>query len=528
MFSSIADLPNETLLIIFSYLGSHCFLNTSQVCKRWRQLTRIGHVLASHIKSHILEPGREDGFLDLLANEHSDYNIYNFYQYLLRQKSIGLEFFLKYHIDGSEWLRRHPHFECSTHSNDGKTYVVMYRDPRTLPFPVRTIRVYQFKLERLRLAYSFVLATSTDRRATKVVLSRDCQSLAIAYQIGYVEVYKLSALDDEPQIKSHFPTPDPPELTCVFAKQYPSSIHSLAISCKAEMLVLGSQRLGGLLAIDLKTGTELDLPHYRLDLEVALEAQDRALLLRGWHETIVIRSLAVDDDDEGDRESVWEYFHALIMIHESCYVPLEKAVAVQGGQYFVGIRTVDGTGGQGAGGRHQLKLVYDQADGDFRWPNKEIETDDNDDEELGNDDSVGKVLVDLPNSNPNMYRFIISESTSKMLVAWQHSVRLISLNDEWMKALTKHGITDPPATDKTFENCRQKIIEKELEQSQAPCLSRKFPFNLWTQHIEDIWFIEEDAVVVEYSDNICVFKISNQPERAKCMMFNNIGEVVDA
>ncbi|KAK9487192.1 hypothetical protein V1527DRAFT_460868 [Lipomyces starkeyi] len=356
---TIHDFPDEIILAVFSRLGSHCFLNVSQVCSRWYQLARVDHILARHIRNHLCETLQEQEYLDIIRNDEivSTESTswpksairgswpYYLYLYMLRRKLVAMELYPKYRINCSDMTRAHPHFECSTFSADGTLYVAVYRDARTLPTPLRIIRVYNLAESFPRLSHSFVFTADTDRAATDVVLSRDVQALAIAFNIGYVEVYKLRlagykcAFTESPnQSPTSTPEEDMALSICerVYSKQFPSSIHSLAVSSGIEMLVLGCRRLGGLTIINLSSGVELDVPHYRLDLEIGLQAKDEALCLRGWNETIVMRSF--DEEAWGEKENIWSYFEEVLTNMESTCVQLEEAVSLARMHFFVGTK----------------------------------------------------------------------------------------------------------------------------------------------------------------------------------------------
>ncbi|KAK9247456.1 hypothetical protein V1506DRAFT_531973 [Lipomyces tetrasporus] len=361
---TIHEFPDETIVGVFSWLGSHCFLNVSQVCSRWRVLTRVDHILAKHIRNHLCETHREREYLDVIQHGSTRVSsdsaplppkpapreswIYFLYLYMLRRKLVAMELYPKYRIYCNDMTRTHPHFECSTFSADGSLYIAVYRDRRTLPTPLRIIRVYNVAENLPTLSHSFVFTADTDRAASDVVVSRDVKSLAIAFNIGYVEVYKLrlagykSEFSEQPsnQSPSSASQEDMASSICekIYSKQFPSSIHSLAVSSGAEMLVLGCRRLGGLAIINLTSGAELDVPHYRLDLEIGLQARDEALCLRGWNETIVMRSFY--EEAWNEKENLWTYFEEVLNNMESTCVQLEEAVSLTRRNFFVGTKMI--------------------------------------------------------------------------------------------------------------------------------------------------------------------------------------------
>ncbi|KAK9464258.1 hypothetical protein V1512DRAFT_268729 [Lipomyces arxii] len=354
------DLPNEIVLQLISYLNPFAFLKFSHVCSRWRKLARLDKILEHHINYQLcdFEDERnkfsiefESQLLDKFGDRSSTTLL--IYQYLLRRKFVGLQLQLNYKVNCGSMTRLHPYYECSTISADGSLYVVVFRNPKSLPSPLRTIQIYSIKLTRPALLRTFVLTKDTDKVAAKVVLARDAQSLAMAFYNGNVEVYRLSK-----------PDPDTPgELTCctpIFSMQHPSMIHSLGLSSNAELLVLGCHRLGGLTLVDLQSRRELGVPHYRLDLSMDLQKDD-TLLLRGWGETIVIRSFS--KRKWKSRDSIWSYFEEIIRRTESTYVQLEQTVCLDTRQFYIGLsvnRDLDA--GSNSSGDNSLGEIYNSID----------------------------------------------------------------------------------------------------------------------------------------------------------------------
>ncbi|KAK9453745.1 hypothetical protein V1511DRAFT_504384 [Dipodascopsis uninucleata] len=583
----ISDLPNETLLLIFSFLESHSFLNVSQVCSRWRKLCKIDDVLFKHMKQHICETQEE---LDLLAPENflpedlkhkitkHTYMEY-LYRYLLRRKFVGLELVPRYHVNCQGQIRKHPHFECSTHSADGTRYIALFRNCDTLPVPLRTIHIYDLsRLPPIR-THTFIFTSDTHRKATKVVIANDLSCLAIAFKTGYVQIYKLDLDGSDQQklkptrslvrsevcstyITSNYGRYRREPSTCekIYERQSPSSIKSLDVSSGAELLVIGCKRLGGLQIVNLKSGEELDLPHYRLDLTVRLEDHDRALLLCGWNETIVMRGYSVEEWHQ--KESIWKYYENLIYVNESSYIALEDTKPLSDWRCFVGVK-VFREDFENEGGRdlsdyesghepeinlehrqdgivstirsslnpnnntaaepdeesisnviRELRLDYgaDDIDTDF---NQEVE---DDQDETVDENGVGKLLCLLPN-NRKSYRFILSECSSRLLVTFKSTIQLVSLNGNFLSILTnrpsRENIERANDSDNVDygndqDNFYYSLISiREMQDRNVPLISRKFLVDLWDKSLVDIWFLKSSVIVVEYIDEIMVFELSS-------------------
>lgn len=197
---------------------------------------------------------------------------------------------------------------------------------------------------------------NNDREVSQVVLSTDNRYLGVSYNVGYMEVHDLFLSDKSPQqpvLNKKFPLSSvtntsespgepvyPTETAILFARQYPSSINYLAISANGEVLFIRSQRLGGLIVVNIQTGNEIDIPHYRLDLSMSLQFDDKVLMLSGWNETIIFgkathaevepsEAKSNTSDDIQPKGNLWDYFVYHIQNNISSYVPVERAIALQ-------------------------------------------------------------------------------------------------------------------------------------------------------------------------------------------------------
>lgn len=259
------------------------------------------------------------------------------------------------------------------HSNSGLASKTSYST--TQPFTPRLIHYYCW---------------NNDRTVDQVVLSTDNRYLGISFNVGYAEVHDLFVSDSnrgQGKCNSRFPlnlgetstnsskeNEDyflynnkevisttttskntttyitmsriyPIETKVLFSRQYPSAINYLAISKNGEVLFLRSQRLGGIIIVNLSTGEEIDIPHYRLDLSMSLQYNDKVLMMSGWNETIIFGKATPDSKvnpssdkkQEDDEECMlWKYFSYHLRNNISSYVPLERAIALPKTNAYLG------------------------------------------------------------------------------------------------------------------------------------------------------------------------------------------------
>ncbi|KAK9365023.1 hypothetical protein V1509DRAFT_634511 [Lipomyces kononenkoae] len=546
---TIDHLPDETLVAVFSVLEPHSFLNASHVCSRWLRLNRVDSILARHIRNYLCETDEEWNYVDIISKDNESVSTgsvacpksdlqgkwpYYLYLYMLRRKFVGLGIHPRYKIMCRDMTRAHPHFECSTFSADGTLYVAVYRDERTLPNPSRIIRVYNLAARFPKLSHSFLFTTDTDRAATDVVLSRDVHSLALAFNIGYVVVYKLrlGPLDSETSTPLEYMAS--PICEQVYSKQFPSSIHSLAVSSGTEMLVLGCRRLGGLTIINLSSGVELDVPHYRLDLEIGLQARDEALCLRGWNETIVMRSF--DEEAWEEKENIWSYFEEVLSNMESTCVQLQDAISLARRNFFVGMNNlaadilpgvahgIDNVGGSHyvINERRQVRLYY--------MPDYEEDEDDvssNHDGLIHDPDEEGVRVSKILAECSGAYRMALSDDASRLLVAQVGNLRLFSLGSDFLDGIASYCDKREQGEDlSAMTQCMNLIIEKELKDRRAPMMSGQFILaDLLYKPVIKICFMKSSGIVVEYADEIVVYEFSRSRMPCIHMRMDLIGEI---
>lgn len=290
--------------------------------------------------------------------------------------------------------------ECNSLSPDGLLLLSVKRNPSNDHFLYITVLDESSKspnfVPYLRSVYSW----RNDRGVRDVVLSRDLNYLGVSYHVGYVEVHDLGTSISS-SFKSQSLESHPVNLNgtssfaqstlCLFNRQYPSSISYLALSAHCEVLFLRSQRLGGLIIVNLETGEEIDIPHYRLDLSMSLQYNDKVLLLSGWNETIIFGKATPVHPDALPISpgSLWSYFSSLIQNHISSYVPVEKAIALEKQNAYLGF-DCSHTGGV------SVKIILDEDELIGFVPLEKIgieeeEADEEEDEEEEGEDEIENI-----------------------------------------------------------------------------------------------------------------------------------------
>ncbi|KAK9459250.1 uncharacterized protein V1516DRAFT_679414 [Lipomyces oligophaga] len=554
---TIDALPDETLALIFGYLDPQPFLFVSQVCSRWRALTRIPYILESHIRTWLCSRPHECEYLDAILDQQSEKKqkwIEHLYVFLLRRKLIALSLVMSVRVMYNSMFRQHPHYECSTVSPDGRYYVILYRDKRVYPEPLRTVRIYDLYSDPPALVVSLILTIDTLRSARQVAVSRDVRSIAIESDFGYIQVYDLI-----------LPLRSTSEMSLIYESQFPSSVHSMAISSSSNMLALGFHRLGGLTIINLKTNQELDVPHYRLDLKMSLQAHDQALCLSGWKETIVMRSFS--DDDWTERSNIWEYYRNLIESMESTYVQLENAVALYNRPFFVGIKkiqypysddtppgnsdfiaVVDLNAGIDLGSdsdsdiqedllyeEYQLKLICindpsEQPSAEtFSEPTASIR----DGYELDEDVRASKIISFLPEPTlrePELRHqsFTISDDDSRLLTFPYGMPKVYSLSHRHYLSYMENyspGRTEDPSLS-SFDQCMNLLLGIDLHSRRAEMSCREF--EIQSIRLLDAWFIGNSSIVCEYENRLEIYILTTHPElcKFKQVEIDPVGDVI--
>lgn len=191
----------------------------------------------------------------------------------------------------------------------------------------------------------YVYVWKCDRNVLDVTMSRDLQYIAVSYDVGYVEVHDLgiNPLKEfrSEGVKGHIVNVNGvSKLACstkvIFFCQFPSTISYLALSANCEVLFLRSQRLGGLLIVNVETREEIDIPHYRLDLKMLLQYNDKVLALSGWNETVIFGKATPPAATPPSSGALWEYMSVLVKNNISSYVPVERAMALEVQNAYLG------------------------------------------------------------------------------------------------------------------------------------------------------------------------------------------------
>lgn len=235
--------------------------------------------------------------------------------------------------------------ECTTFSPEGTFLLSIKRNKDNDHF--LSITVLDDGTSNNTIPYlKAVYRWKNDRRVSDVVMSRDFHYIAVSYHVGYVEVHNLGT--SPTSVFKSEPLPEFPvningkesfaySTKCLFQSQYPSLINYLAVSANCEILFLRSQRLGGLFLVNLLTGDIIDIPHYRMDLAMGLDYQDKVLMISGWHETIIFGKATKSPPKKLPKQgTLWDYYTSLIQNHISSTIPVEKAMALQKQDAYLG------------------------------------------------------------------------------------------------------------------------------------------------------------------------------------------------
>lgn len=317
-----------------------------------------------------------------------------FYHRLLKFQLVGLNFSSLYTLNLPHFFFDNtPHdpqsknshsqiIECVTFSPDCLYLLVVKRGVDNYHF----LHGYQLvdpskAAKSFKPFLKFYYCWKNDREVDQVVFSTDNSFLGVSYNVGFVEVHDLCVLGEnrsKMSLNTHFslsPNNDPSnynthdpysnqnnctsiyprETILLFSRQYPSNINYLAISACGEVLFLRSQRLGGLIIVNIEEAIEIDIPHYRLDLTMSLQYHDKVLMLFGWNESIIFGKATHSSPPEdtqscqnqttksntphstSKQQGLWDYYLYLIENNISSYVPLEKAIALPKTNTYLGL-----------------------------------------------------------------------------------------------------------------------------------------------------------------------------------------------
>ncbi|KAK7206839.1 hypothetical protein BZA70DRAFT_275174 [Myxozyma melibiosi] len=581
-------LPDEILLWIFELLDAPAFLQASHTCSRWLKLLRRDAVLAKHIRERICENPAELEYLEIVPHscgrEHkksaswpkrknNESWLEYLYLFFLRQKSIGLVLRPAYNLWLGEGLFDPMYYECSTRSDDGTLFIVVQRNKLTSPVPLRTVHIYNlhcvmydrytpprpgtrrgnFELEDMHGPYlwqTLVLTESSDKKAQSVVVARDGKSIAIDFQHGYVEVYTLENLREneshsqETWGRSSMYGPRMNlMLKRIYHQQFPSTVHSIALTSNAEVLVLGFNRLGGLTIVNLKTGETLDLPHYRLDLGINLQLGDQALMLTGFNETMVMRSF--DPKDWEQKTSIWDYYARLIESTELRYVEMEGVRGLNLRGWFIGIKPASTEDppqpsspssptsshssesppspppGPSESHENHLRLVClnddvdDDASGeDTEAQERELENRLLDDDRDESSDLKASLLI-----TPEGSGYVLNDETSRLIVRRDGDFDLFSLSEKHCLRYTENYRESKTYNETldSFTRCMNLLYGHQLQNSHvAGMVSRRFEAPALFHNgrpAERIWFCLLSKLVVRHRNLLVVYEFGPVSER---------------
>jgi hypothetical protein len=312
------DLPPEVIYRILYLLDLNAYLNARKVCRRWRQLAQEENL--EHIQARRIRIDNVSGPIQRYpchAGWACDSNQFvgDDFKALLRYYMAGLEIYPVNRII----LCVIPAQAKREYSPDGTRLIVVSSNEGK----VQETIIYDIANDPPRLE-SRVLRTIDRGLPDKVAFSTDNRYVAYAHNPGYVEVHKYH---DEKN-----------ESVRIFSRQYPSKIISVAVSADGEVLFMRFSRLGGLMLVNLDTKEEMDVGHYRLDLDMRVHANDEVLTVpSGLGETVVFGKAAFSPDRSTCRpRKLWDYFKHLMSQEMSTYVPLKEATPLATDSCFFG------------------------------------------------------------------------------------------------------------------------------------------------------------------------------------------------
>ena len=298
--------------------------------------------------------------------------------------------------------------ECVAFSPDGSQMLTVTRNATYEHFLYITQLVPETDLDRdsdpnFMPYLKSVHMWKCDRNILDVAMSRDLHCIAVSYDVGYVEVHDLgiNPLKEfrSKEVKGHiFNVNGMAKLASstkvIFFCQFPSTISYLALSANCEVLFLRSQRLGGLLVVNVETREEIDIPHYRLDLKMSLQYNDKVLALSGWNETVIFGKATPPSPTPPGPGALWEYFSLLVQNNISSYVPVERAMALEVQNAYLGFE-----GNENDGFMVKITLDEDELVGfvaleKIREEDDDHEDDEDEEDEVSDNESIGDNLED--------------------------------------------------------------------------------------------------------------------------------------
>jgi F-box domain len=330
----INDIPIEVLRLIFLKLEPTSYFYASQVCKKWRSTCREKQTLSDHISEWF--GGRQDleHCMRLVQATEAPWKIPDANSYSNSEKSVYLPIIkqqglFEYFFPTHKILFTKDIGNCNSSFCKATDFVVSQDGTKILHVAVskrsdHTIRLDLYDVSGKDPVKRWSTSRHLGYEPVDTYLSSGGDYIATSYLSGYVEVIRLLPGGT---------------LKRVFFKQFPSDVLYLAVSKNGQVMFCRFTRLGGLILINLQTGEELDIGHYRMDLKMQLQFHDKVLALPGYSETVMFgggkQQLPNHTDIDPDVD-LWDYYKQLTQQNQSVYVPLERAVALGVPNWYLG------------------------------------------------------------------------------------------------------------------------------------------------------------------------------------------------
>lgn len=332
---TINDIPDEVLRWIFLVLDPTSYFNVSQVCRKWRNVCRDDQILREHVnqwftseqdqshRKHLLQVKKDCWKLPNEENCYSECER-SIYLPLIKQQRLYEFFFPTHRIFFTKDIGN-----CNSSDCRATEFVVSQDGTKILFVSVSKSSDHTMRLDLYDVSGKDPIKRwSTSRRLgyepVGSYMSSGGDYIATSYLSGHVEVIRLLPGGTFKR---------------VFFKQFPSGVQYIAVSKNGQVMFCRFTRLGGLILINLQTGEERDIGHYRMDLKMQLQYYDKVLSLPGYSETVMFgggkRHLHNHVDIDPDID-LWDYYKQLTRLNESFYVPLERAVALGVPNWYLG------------------------------------------------------------------------------------------------------------------------------------------------------------------------------------------------
>lgn len=323
----------DVIELILQQLDPLSFYRSRQVCKLWRDVANKPTALWSHVTDKIiadaddLEAGTFRENLEAIypGIESDSSKLQQIYLDLVRYSFVVYDIT----VEKLQALDSPKENQTRLLSEDGTILLT------TTPTSGGILEIELFDVIKGTKELYFY----ESRRAIELVrLSQDNKFVAMSSGYGYLEVIKLER----------------PTCTVIYSRQYPSHFESLAVSAGGEVFMGKSIRLGGYSVVNLDTGEEMDIGHYRLDLSLRSMFDDLVLILPGRGETFIY-GWTSETPITRERGQLWRYYEYLIKNDIFHYITRADAVPlVYHRGYFLSILRDE------EGGPDQLALVHEE------------------------------------------------------------------------------------------------------------------------------------------------------------------------